>query len=86
VAEVANAMFAAMQAAPNWMAQEEPQPEEAQSLEIDPALAMRSLGWRPRLSPSQALQWTADWYRAVAGGGEPRLAALEQIRRYEALA
>jgi CDP-glucose 4,6-dehydratase len=86
VAEVANAMFAAMHAAPCWMAPEQPQPEEAQFLEIDPALAMRSLGWRPRLAPSQALQWTAEWYRAVSSGGAPRQAALEQIRCYEALA
>ena len=63
----------------------EPQPEEAQLLEIDPALAMQSLGWQPRLTPMQALQWTAEWYRAVSKGGDPRYAALDQISRYESL-
>jgi CDP-glucose 4,6-dehydratase len=86
VADVANAMFSAMGAAPGWVAPAEPQPAEAQFLEIDPALAMRSLGWRPRLSPAQALLWTADWYRSISDGGNPRQVALEQISRYEAMA
>jgi CDP-glucose 4,6-dehydratase len=86
VAEVANAMFAAMHAVPRWVEPQIPQPDEAQFLAIDPALALRTIGWQPRLTPSQALQWTADWYRAVSSGAEPRQAALEQIRNYELLA
>jgi CDP-glucose 4,6-dehydratase len=86
VSEVANAMFAAMHSTPRWVEPQGPQPDEAQFLAIDPALAMRSIGWRPRLAPSQALQWTAEWYRAVLSGTEPRQAALDQIRNYELLA
>jgi CDP-glucose 4,6-dehydratase len=64
---------------------EGPQPEEAQFLTIDPALAISSIGWRPRLSAMDALQWTAEWYGAVLNGADARQTATEQIRRYEAL-
>lgn len=85
VAEVAETMLAAMHSAQRWVKVEEAQPAEAQVLAIDPALAMRSLGWRSRLGAWQALQWTADWYRAVLEGAEPRQVTLEQLRRYESL-
>lgn len=86
VAAVAETMFKAMQAPQGWLPVEGPQPKEAQYLAIDPALAMRMLDWRPRLGPTQSVQWTADWYRSVMDGANPRRAALEQIKRYEALA
>jgi CDP-glucose 4,6-dehydratase len=85
VGEVADAMLAAMNSTQRWVKAAGPQPEEAHHLTIDPALAMRSIGWQPRLDAAQALQWTADWYRAVSSGADPRRAALEQIRNYEAL-
>jgi CDP-glucose 4,6-dehydratase len=85
VAEVADTMLAAMNCPRPWTRTEGQQPEEALHLAIDPALAMRSLGWRPRLKAPEALEWTAQWYRAVQEGVEPRRAALDQIQRYEAL-
>jgi CDP-glucose 4,6-dehydratase len=85
VAEVADAMLVAMGSAQRWIVAEGPQPEEAAFLSLDPTLAMSSIGWRPRLSAPEALQWTADWYRAVAGGADPRQTASDQIGRYEAL-
>jgi CDP-glucose 4,6-dehydratase len=85
VAEVADAMLDAMHAKSRWVRDAGEQPEEAQHLTLDPALAMRSLGWRPRLNARQAVQWTADWYRAVAAGAPARAAALDQVARYEAL-
>jgi CDP-glucose 4,6-dehydratase len=85
VADVAETMLMAMNGNRRWVRVEEPQPEEAQSLAIDPALAMRAIGWRPRLSAAQALQWTAEWYGAVAAGGDPRELVCDQIRRYQAM-
>ena len=85
VADVADAMLAAVNAPTRWVKDDAPQPEEAKFLAIDPALALRSIGWQPRLGPAQALDWTTEWYRAVSGGAEPRQVALDQIRRYEAL-
>jgi CDP-glucose 4,6-dehydratase len=86
VAAVADTMLVAMNSTQRWVKVEEAQPQEAQLLALDPALAKSTLGWCPRLGAWQALQWTADWYRAVLGGAEPRQVALDQIDRYEALA
>jgi CDP-glucose 4,6-dehydratase len=85
VAEVADTMLAAVGSTQRWVKVEGPQPEEAQFLTIDPALAISSIGWRPRLSAMDALQWTAEWYGAVLNGADARQTATEQIRRYEAL-
>jgi CDP-glucose 4,6-dehydratase len=85
VATVAETMLAAMNGSPCWVREEGPQPKETQHLAIDPALAMRTIGWRPRLNALQALQWTAEWYGAVANGADAREMTAGQIRRYEAL-
>jgi len=85
VADVADAMLDAMHAKIRWIPDGGDQPEEAQHLTLDPTLAKRSLGWRPRLDARQAVQWTADWYRAVASGTPARTVTLDQIARYEAL-
>jgi CDP-glucose 4,6-dehydratase len=86
VRQVAGAMFDAMHAPRSWVHDAEQRVIEAEHLALDPALAMASLGWRPRLASREALQWTADWYSSVANGAEPRELSLEQLRRYEALA
>lgn len=85
VADVADTMLAAVNAPSRWVADDTPQPKETTFLAIDPTLAFRTIGWRPRLGPSEALEWTAEWYRAVTDGAEPRRVALDQISRYEAL-
>jgi len=86
VAQVAEAMLAAMQSGKGWVQAEGAQPEEAEYLSIDPSLAISALGWRPRLKPDQALQWTADWYRALGDGADARKLCGDEIARYEALA
>jgi CDP-glucose 4,6-dehydratase len=88
VAEVADAMLAAMRCPHGWVAAQadEPQPEEAQFLALDPGLAETSIDWRPRLAPAEALQWTAEWYQAVSKGADARTLSTAQLRRYEALA
>jgi CDP-glucose 4,6-dehydratase len=85
VAEVADALLAALHPGQGWIRDDGEQPEEAQLLALDPTLATRSIGWRPKLAASQALQWTADWYRTVADGTPARAATLDQIARYEML-
>jgi CDP-glucose 4,6-dehydratase len=86
VADVANTMLGAMFAQNGWVFDGEQAPPEAEHLALDPALAIGSLGWRPRLPAAQALQWTAEWYRALDEGAAPRMLSLEQLARYEALA
>lgn len=61
-------------------------PHEAMLLRVDAAKARARLGWRPRLSVEQALQWSADWYQAEARGEDVAAKTLAQIEAYEALA
>lgn len=57
---------------------------EARRLSLDSSLAAATLGWQPQLPLDQAVQSTAAWYRAAAGGSAAdELAALtiEQINQ-----
>lgn len=58
---------------------------EAGTLALDSSLARRMLGWRTRLSVSQAMQLTVDWYRRSHDGKNARQLCLEQIAAYETL-
>jgi CDP-glucose 4,6-dehydratase len=60
-------------------------PHEAEILALDSAMAMRELGWSPRLPLAVAVEWTAEWYRAQSRGGDAAELCLGQIRRYKAL-
>jgi CDP-glucose 4,6-dehydratase len=88
VAAVANAMLKAFGSSSGWRpADDGTTPvKEADALALDPALAGRTLGWRPRLSADETLAWTADWYRAFNGGGDARTLCLDQLKRYESMA
>jgi len=44
------------------------EPHEASMLTLDSSKAHARLGWRPRLSAQEAIEMTADWYRAYANG------------------
>ncbi len=57
-------------------------PHEAQMLKLDWTKAAERLGWKPTLSLEQALQRTADWYRASSSGAEMRSFTLGQIDAY----
>jgi CDP-glucose 4,6-dehydratase len=87
VAEVADIMLKAFGSPLRWLPVEDgaPQPMEAPALALDPSLAAAALGWRPRLTAAQALDWTAGWYRAFNDGSDARALCLEQLRRYEAM-
>jgi CDP-glucose 4,6-dehydratase len=43
---------------------------EAKLLRIDPSKAIAGLGWRSRLTIPEAIEWTADWYRATLEEGQ----------------
>lgn len=58
-------------------------PHEAGILMLDCTKARTRLGWRPRLPLATALDWTVEWYRCHAGGGDVRRLTAEQIRRYQ---
>jgi CDP-glucose 4,6-dehydratase len=81
-------MLAAIQSPHGWVAaqSDKSEPVESEHLALNPALAKTSIGWQPRLAPSEALQWTAEWYRAILEGADARELSVSQLRRYEALA
>jgi CDP-glucose 4,6-dehydratase len=57
-------------------------PHEAEVLTLDSGMAVRELGWAPRLSLGTAVEWTAEWYRAQLAGENAAELCLAQIRRY----
>ena len=62
-------------------------PHEEAYLKLDSSKARQMLGWRPRLSVAEAVDWTVDWYKKAlndpAGGMFKHTE--EQISRYEAI-
>ena len=57
---------------------------EAQQLRVDASKARARLGWRPLLDVEEAIRWTAEWYRAAAGGADARRLVDADIDRFEA--
>ncbi|MGO7205907.1 CDP-glucose 4,6-dehydratase, partial [Rhizobium ruizarguesonis] len=45
--------------------------------------ALDTIGWRPRLSLQQTIDWTAAWYKANREGEDMRAFSLGQIAAYE---
>jgi len=66
VAQLADAMFKALNKQPNWDYRPEGDSIEREALAINASRARAELGWRPRLADEDAVRWTADWYRAFA--------------------
>ena len=58
---------------------------EAEYLKLDASRARAQLGWHPRLSLENALEWLVDWYKAQRAAADMHQFTLEQIRLYEEL-
>ncbi|GAB3012355.1 CDP-glucose 4,6-dehydratase [Niabella terrae] len=54
------------------------QPHEAGLLQLDIEKALTVLNWQPRLDAITAIQWTIDWYKAVATDTNAALAITQQ--------
>ncbi|QQV78468.1 CDP-glucose 4,6-dehydratase [Sphingomonas aliaeris] len=86
VAAVADTITAEMQLQRAWQRSSGDHPPEMKLLSLDPGLAMRTLGWQPRLDDVAGVAWTAHWYSDFAAGGDARALCDAQIDQYEALA
>jgi CDP-glucose 4,6-dehydratase len=64
-----------------WEVERSSQPHEAQSLKLDCSKAAARLRWRPQIHLPQALEITADWYRAKLRGEDMHAYTCNQIRR-----
>lgn len=67
---------------PRWETDPGPHPHEARMLRLDWTKAAEKLDWRPRLSLSEALDLTLDWYRGVQAGENAREECLAQLAAY----
>lgn len=85
VREVVEAFSARFDGKPGWVRDPTPQPAEARTLTLSSALAVRTLGWRPRLGIRETLSWTTEWYRAYRAGDNMLAFSEAQIARYREL-
>ncbi|HEX3809426.1 MAG TPA: CDP-glucose 4,6-dehydratase [Rhizomicrobium sp.] len=85
VAELTEAMLGELGAPKRWQVGGGPKVSEMQSLALNSALATQTIGWRPRLSSREAIEWTAQWYGREALGKSAAELCLDQISRYESL-
>lgn len=84
VGELATRATQALGAKP-WRHEPDPHSLEARALGIDASLARQVLGFESRLDAPVAVDWTMDWYRAQADGGDALALVRDQISRYESL-
>lgn len=84
VGELTNEMLRALKSNVGWKHIEQAGSPEMMLLSLNPALA-RSIGWEPRLTSRQAVEWTAEWYGNFAHRGDAYAISNAQIARYEAL-
>jgi CDP-glucose 4,6-dehydratase len=85
VSQVADFMSAALGAGSGWERMVGNHPPEAATLTLSSELAKCGLGWAPRLSMAETVNWTAEWYKAHRAGSDMKVVTLDQIARYEAL-
>ena len=83
VSDVAETLAAEYGIANAWVPSPGPHPHEAATLKLSSSLAQRMIGWEPRLSLRQALEWTARWYKTYRDGSDMRAFTLAQIADYE---
>jgi len=56
---------------------------EAHCLKLDCSKARQKLNWRPVVNIDQALQWTADWYRAYYSEHDAALISGQQLDKFQ---
>lgn len=66
-----------------WTTDAGDHPHEAGILRLDCSKARTLLGWKPRLTLDDALDWIVDWYAALDRGEDMLQFTRSQIARYE---
>ncbi|MFG1250453.1 CDP-glucose 4,6-dehydratase [Xanthobacter flavus] len=85
VEAVTKIMAMRLHMAKGWRLAEGCQPVEMKLLQLDASLAASTLGWRPRMTSRQAMEWTADWYLAKHRGEDVRALTARQLADYQEL-
>ena len=55
---------------------------ESQLLNLDSTKSKHDLGWHPKMSATDAIALTCDWYKKVSGGADPAGMLDEQIEQF----
>ncbi len=84
VADLTRAMTAALGVEQAWDLDRGPAPHEMAALALDPSAARTTLGWQGRLSSTEAIRLTADWYGAWMNGADMSAFTRAQIADYQA--
>lgn len=66
-----------------WRLDDGPQRHEASRLRLDSSKSRKMLGWQPQWKLSQALEATAQWYKAYHNQQNLRTLTLQQIESYQ---
>lgn len=66
-----------------WRIDDGPQKHEALRLRLDSAKSRQMLGWQPQWKLNQALEATAQWYRAYQNQQDLRTLTMMQINSYQ---
>ncbi|HEX8534125.1 MAG TPA: CDP-glucose 4,6-dehydratase [Allosphingosinicella sp.] len=82
VAWIVDRMAAAWGVESGWRDWQGEIPHEAGLLKLDCSKARAELGWRPRLSLEQAIDYIVTWHKAVAGGESALEVSRRQIRDF----
>ena len=69
----------------SWEVDSNPNPHEAGYLLLDSTKARAELGWHDRLDFSSTIEWTMEFYKAVAQGSSSRNLLDSQVSRYLSL-
>lgn len=84
VASVADLMVFLWGGGARWESLNKLQPHEAGLLKLDSSKARNLLGWKPRLSFKDAIEWTVTWYKNYAECGDNLIELMgKQINNYE---
>ena len=68
-----------------WVLDSADYPHEAHHLKLDCSKTRSQLGWIPKISLSEALEWIVEWYQGYQQGEKMRDLTNGQIIRYENL-
>src|SRR5579884_2241222 len=85
VEQIADHLAAAWGPGAGWVRDTDAGVHEAGILRLDASKARTELGWHPRLSIEEALDWTIDWYQGWHQGQDMHQKTLDQIEKYENL-
>jgi CDP-glucose 4,6-dehydratase len=58
------------------------QPHESSCLVLDSGQAKAVLGWREKLNPNEAVEWTLGWHKRLLNGASPRELLMGQISAF----